>query len=447
MVDKIIIGGKLTNYLDSIINQGSMPKTAQIQAGTAKTSALSNTAIAQNKPDTFELSTKPKEQKNLKKAIAFGLGAIGVLATGALITKKIISNPSKIFEIIEFKPAETIEEAQEFAIKVLGIKNVEFGDNVEIANWINKGLLNVKNKTKGKCKMPTEIKLIDIEGLSAFVNIKGLMGVSQKCLDSIDNYLKTFARFDAHDLPLFPKDAVEELNRLSDLYRKGELNNLEDKIKLQKLIEQHSDHAENIISNGERLIDNLCSTLEGNGITIDAKTREAIEDLSNIKDLSKEELMEQLKKGTFKSKNETIFEILTDLEKQMKAESDLPEFLINTSSSSAFDTIYHEMGHLHHQKASPIKTLVSHFTYQKNKKFLNDKTQQYIANSVSNYATSDPVEFVAEVYAGLVNGAKYPDKVMELYKKFGGPMIEEFKTPERNGALVMLSKILNKTPS
>lgn len=45
------------------------------------------------------------------------------------------------------------------------------------------------------------------------------------------------------------------------------------------------------------------------------------------------------------------------------------------------------------------------------------------ANRVSEYASHGEGEFVAETFAKLMDGAKLPDDVIELYKRVKGPVI------------------------
>ena len=55
--------------------------------------------------------------------------------------------------------------------------------------------------------------------------------------------------------------------------------------------------------------------------------------------------------------------------------------------------------------------------------FLTNQTTQQTAGKVSWYAQTSIGEFIADVYAELVSGAKLPDDVMALYKKCNGPML------------------------
>ena len=51
-------------------------------------------------------------------------------------------------------------------------------------------------------------------------------------------------------------------------------------------------------------------------------------------------------------------------------------------------------------------------------KFLTDQNIQQTAGKVSPYAQTGIGEFIAEVYAKMVNGDKLPNDVFELYKKY-----------------------------
>lgn len=44
-----------------------------------------------------------------------------------------------------------------------------------------------------------------------------------------------------------------------------------------------------------------------------------------------------------------------------------------------------------------------------------------VDDEVSDYARTNPAEFVAEVYAGLAIGRDFPDEVMDLYEEWDGP--------------------------
>ena len=51
-----------------------------------------------------------------------------------------------------------------------------------------------------------------------------------------------------------------------------------------------------------------------------------------------------------------------------------------------------------------------------------DKLFYEVMGNVTPYAAITPAEFVAEVYSFLCNGVKFSDYIMDLYKKYGGPI-------------------------
>lgn len=81
---------------------------------------------------------------------------------------------------------------------------------------------------------------------------------------------------------------------------------------------------------------------------------------------------------------------------------------------SQFNPIIHEVGHLEHQKASPN-------SYDANSTWSFGNKNTEITLKVSRYAQTNPREFVAEVFGGVLSGKTYPPDVMGLYARLGGP--------------------------
>lgn len=85
------------------------------------------------------------------------------------------------------------------------------------------------------------------------------------------------------------------------------------------------------------------------------------------------------------------------------------------SSDRADHVVHHEVAHfLHNHK---LKNEIYQFFKETP---LTDKQISLIIQEVSEYATYNPLEFVAETYAGLRAGRKYSDEIMRLYAYFGG---------------------------
>jgi len=85
------------------------------------------------------------------------------------------------------------------------------------------------------------------------------------------------------------------------------------------------------------------------------------------------------------------------------------------SSGNPRHLIWHELAHAHHAKENPQ---VSAGVLSGEIAFGPEEFD--LARAVSGYAATDPAEFVAEVFAGLTAGKKYPAGVLALYKKYGG---------------------------
>ena len=99
--------------------------------------------------------------------------------------------------------------------------------------------------------------------------------------------------------------------------------------------------------------------------------------------------------------------------------------------SSPFHPIFHEQGHILHRMniAKNKFALLDHIEVLKQKGLDTSIVEEFInkyssvAARVSEYAMESPAEFVAEVYAKALNGAKFDNEVMSLYAKYGGKPI------------------------
>ena len=75
----------------------------------------------------------------------------------------------------------------------------------------------------------------------------------------------------------------------------------------------------------------------------------------------------------------------------------------------------HEIGHAKHHAAIGdmgwAKLKLRHFT---------PETQAAITQDVSGYAATEPIEFVAEVYAGIKLGRTFSQRTMDLFSELNG---------------------------
>ena len=87
------------------------------------------------------------------------------------------------------------------------------------------------------------------------------------------------------------------------------------------------------------------------------------------------------------------------------------------------DIFAHEYGHILHSRNISYEEAKR----SKTRKFGTGRIAQQrlaIAGQVSGYAKENPMEFVAEVFSGHVNGKKYSNSVMEMYKFYKGPELK-----------------------
>jgi hypothetical protein len=87
------------------------------------------------------------------------------------------------------------------------------------------------------------------------------------------------------------------------------------------------------------------------------------------------------------------------------------------SSDHPLNVFHHEYAHFLHDLNSSKDSGYNH-----NVTYLNE-SQRAIAKRVSNYATTNSNEFVAETAAGIMSGKTYDAEVMKLYRSFDGPTV------------------------
>jgi Zn-dependent oligopeptidase len=83
-----------------------------------------------------------------------------------------------------------------------------------------------------------------------------------------------------------------------------------------------------------------------------------------------------------------------------------------------FGILYHEFGHMLHDKSVPEGRLDSFY-----EDFKSSPEKQKIAKKISSYAATNMHEFIAETYQELVSGKKLPQDVMDLYRQYNGPAL------------------------
>lgn len=432
---------------------------------------------AQNIQDTVEISTKPKKKKrSLGAKIAIALGStVGALVIFALAYAKhqsiklnklyqeklVLSN---LPEKIDFKPAKTVEEGIKFSKEVLGIKEVSKDFTLESINWANKGLVDVSNAYKGKVFMPRNMHYD-----SKILGDNAIAGVVR------DVERKSFG-----DLVINSKFFDEKFlnERIKGIYSEFEGKNSEQLLKLKinkedlRLWEKFKKNPNSISTmekrrlwqNGRLGNDRFSAYTSNSPMELIRMVNEEL-----VKKGKKSVNLEEISKKSLKE----IQDISEDILKEYKKVTGKP-FEIYSQQANPFRTIYHEMGHLQDYALNLKKLDIMQYEFntketwrqireatkrgekyedrigveelenrwgvrkrfeklmkkspEKFKKrypdayeFLNNEKIQQTAGEVSLYAQTGIGEFVAEVHAGLIDGKKFSDEVMALYKKYNGP--------------------------
>ena len=89
--------------------------------------------------------------------------------------------------------------------------------------------------------------------------------------------------------------------------------------------------------------------------------------------------------------------------------------------SERFDSLFHEIGHwLHFQNLPPKEMRKTTWTEINKEKVKNDVSERAIQNN-------EGLEFVAEVFKGLIKGNRYDDYIMNFYNRLNGPKVKNKK--------------------
>ena len=383
--------------------------------------------------DEVDIGTDNKtEKKNSHKALFATAGILGTLATVALLIKKNrYSEIKKLASNIEFKKANTVEEAIEFGKKNFGIKSYAGFEakDIDVINWFNEGLTNVSNKHNGKLRIPKQVEYTTVLGENTLAGVVtdekckyfGHFCINKTIFNNFDDEIKRMTNFLEKNKILtvknkdntfeftwcriYSKKDIEKIANKIYQFNNKKLNSFNDKMDLYDSLSIIANKDNSIYS--APLI-NIKSILKANNVK-EILTKNNIEtNIENIKQLPIDkqcEILDQYIETALKNNIQLTFKL---------------------ADSNKFQTIYHEMGHL--QDNVPRVKAIEKFTtpeeYPKElKEWLNNDDYMQVASSVSDYSCSGPGEFIAETYAELISGNKLPEDVIKLYKKLKGPSI------------------------
>lgn len=340
------------------------------------------------------------------------------------IAKGKFTEAKKLAESIDFKPAQTIEEAIEFGKKHLGIRSYTGFEakDIEVINWVNEGLVNTSNKMKGQLRMPKDIVYtdqLDKNTLAGVVTEKGQyegwFGINKNIFanvnESIDEVLEVLKKGNWIEIEnknlkgciRLDKQSVQPLAEQFEKYQAGNLS-FNEKIDFWNSLSVLRNTTSSLkyspfnFIKQSLAIPQVKTVCENNGL---------VTNLENIKALTTDEQ----------------FKILKDILKLNQG----VQIKFNVANKGPFATIYHEMGHIQDMTPRCLTIDKYKFDYSKYsdelKAWVDNQENMQIANRVSEYASHGPGEFIAETFARMIQGNKLPDEVLTLYKKLKGPAV------------------------
>ena len=324
----------------------------------------------------------------------------------------------------EFQKANTIKEAELFGQKFLNVVRYCCFDNTNMLgamNYINEGLLEAYNITKGKIKLPISIKSSSLD--SAFASMDYMNSVLEINKDkfsanNIDSAIDAM-------LNMMMKDRVVLIDKNDDYVLNPILankNSSEFFEKVNNVLIQDPDD----LSYDEKL-----------ELMLNLRIFYTKTSLMNY--FPTELMVKMLQGGCFGEISEKdVAEFKRNLEfyPQKSNFSHLLDILSKNNSinfnfdldTNKFDIIFHELGHLQSRKLAMLPSVIE---YRSPKDYpdellewINNPENLKIAYKVSPYACCGASEFVAEVYAKLLAQKELPDDVLELYNNLNAPKVK-----------------------
>ena len=395
------------NY--TVYNQSSNPNMNIVK--TVSNPAQTSAKTLERSPKNDKLEIAKTNKQCLSKGAKWGIGTVAVLGLGVLayvLTKGKVGSKQvqQLAEHIDFQPAKTIKEARAFARDHLGIKEYEL-TNIDVANHVNEGLVNLSNSVKGKT-MFSRVKTLssDCVGRMSCTSDGKELGINEReILESmkIENLQSMFER------------VTEKCN----------LSHYDLNAKQKDLINRFRTVPSELTFNEKMEFEELISKIE----------------------LAPDNL---LKRYTEALKNDTVFNVIKSKNRIIKPDDFMKltkeeqakyvEELFNAGykqpiySRGAFASINHEFGHKLHAENIGRKAFekicvniydnserAQKAMHEYFKDFMEREPNAYpILREVSGYAPFSEAEAVGEIYAGLQNGVKYNDRIMTLFDKWGG---------------------------
>ncbi len=321
----------------------------------------------------------------------------------------------KLADNIEFKPAETIQEARKFAHDNLGIYKYKLTD-IDCANYVNEALCEYYNQSGNKRAIidtiGNECNSSNIASISVFHSD---LNINEEVLKNIDARIDSLFRNEESKNKVLKQGGVldERFNltqnqkeRLEKYRKNPDGMSLKEKVGLMVFLQNASD------------------TKLPKPTFYDALKNKEVKEYLNAKGLDNLDTICALPPQEGRELIKEIFENTS--------------YKMTVPDGGNFMPVNHEIGHKEHAKnvgleifnllatlqydGSEDKSEVNMKLRKNMQKFMQNEPEWYVVCSAFPYGMASPAEFVAEAFACLVNGAELDDNIMRLYEKYGGVM-------------------------
>lgn len=388
----------------------------------ANQSYINKIGTAAKNIETDALKSLNTDFLNKNKKI-IGATLVGGIAVASLVAAGRYHKINQLAQNIDFTPAKTIEEAKEFALKHLHIKNFELED-LNCANYVNEALTNFNNtSSKHKRLVSNVVKDISKEGeLDCFAFtcgnklVKGVLGINEEAFQDIEWELLQFVNnksidefFEKFDKSSSPIQIEESMQNLFKKFKSGQELTFNEEVELRQFNCKYIlDNDAKLYGGGASMFANMLSDEKCLKYLNDNNLPKSIKEFMSLDEKKQKKIVQQIFKNT--------------------------DYKYEFKSCGPFSIIFHELGHILHKEnigSSKFNSIWRQKTLTCDEDIMNaiaealdDKNPltQIIMDEVSWYGAMDDLEFVAEVFAALKNGTKFCAEIMDKYIALGGVM-------------------------
>lgn len=350
--------------------------------------------------------------------------------------------PQKAFESINFVRASTLEDAQKYALEVLGLQSVDYQGELTFANWTNEAFTALINRFKGRDYLPHSLDVKPYERNRAdtlAIQIGGHITVFSRAIENsavegLDKLTKSWyldpsqkgARNFLH--ALYPKEVVESIDKILTKYSQTGKTDLKSALiaydfekDFRKTFKEVCDYPGDSFAKlfkGLRERNMVKIIKDGDSYIVIlnenyGKTEEEIQRASVILTEQVNRLMSN--NPADYSQNITLLKIMGDV---------LGERGIYLSSidsvekmPKSFDIVFHECGHFAHEKYHPQKSddiARNFYSYQAHFVHFRDKVKRLLTDR----AALNPDEYLAEKFTFKTRGIEFDDTEIQELDEF-----------------------------